>query len=122
VKRTDAVSGPNASAGKEARRFPRYNVNMRVAVQLHREGALESLWGRANEIGQDGMSATLTHELQPGEVASLEFTLPGTMMVIRLRAAVRYRHGFRHGFEFLTLSEQHREILCRALKMLEEQS
>ncbi|HEX6906209.1 MAG TPA: PilZ domain-containing protein [Terriglobales bacterium] len=121
MKRTDEVPGPNAPARREARRYPRYNMNIRVAVEVFREGAVESLWGRSNEIGQDGMSATLTGELQPGEVATLEFTLPATVIATKLRAAVRYRKGFRHGFEFLTLTEGQREAIQRALSIAEEQ-
>jgi hypothetical protein len=122
VNRTDGVPGPNAPASREARRYPRYNMNMRVAVQVFRDGVVESLWGRSNEVGQDGMSATLTRELQPGEVASLEFTLPATVITTKLRAIVRYRSGFRHGFEFLTLTEGQREAIQRALQMAEADS
>lgn len=91
-------------------------------MQVFREGVVESLWGRTNEVGQDGMSATLTGELQPGEVASLEFTLPATVTSTKLRAVVRYRTGFRHGFEFLTLTEGQRETIRRATEMAEEHS
>lgn len=122
MKRTDGVTGLNAPASREARRYPRYNVNMRVAVQVFREGAVDSMWGRSNEVGQDGMSATLTGELQPGEVATLEFTLPATVIATKLRAVVRYRSGFRHGFEFLTLSEGQRETIQRALQIAEEEA
>jgi archaellum component FlaG (FlaF/FlaG flagellin family) len=96
-------------------------MNLKIAVQVFREGVVESLWGRCNEIGQDGMSATLTRELQPGEVATLEFTLPATVTATKLRAVVRYRNGYRHGFEFLTLTEGLREALLRALSIAEEQ-
>jgi len=34
------------------------------------------LWGRSNELGEDGISATLTGELEPGEVAAMELALP----------------------------------------------
>lgn len=122
MKRTDGVTGLNAPASREARRYPRYNVNMRVAVQVFREGVVESMWGRSNEVGQDGMSATLTGELQPGEVATLEFTLPATVIATKLRAVVRYRSGFRHGFEFLTLAEGQRETIQRALQIAEEET
>jgi PilZ domain-containing protein len=95
-------------------------MNMRVAVQVFRDGAVDSLWGRCNEVGQDGMSATLTGELQPGEVASLEFTLPASAMPTKLRAVVRYRRGFRHGFEFLTLTDGQQKAIQRALELGEE--
>lgn len=120
MKRTDGVPGPNAPARRETRRYPRYNMNMKVAVQVFREGVVESLWGRCNEVGEDGMSATLTGEMQPGEVATLEFTLPATVIATKLRAVVRYRNGFRHGFEFLAVAEGQREAIQRALAIAEE--
>jgi hypothetical protein len=94
---------------------------MRVVVQVFRAGAVESVWGRCNEFGQDGMSATLTGELQPGEVATLEFTLPTMRDATKLRAAVRHRSGFRHGFEFLTMTEDQRNAIRRALEMADEE-
>jgi hypothetical protein len=97
-------------------------MDIRVAAQVFREGVVELLWGRCNEMGMDGMSATLTGELQPGEVATLEFTLPATVMATKLRAIVRYRSGFRHGFEFLTLSDGQRDTILRALEMAKEDS
>lgn len=122
MKRTEGVPGPNAPASRETRRYPRYGLNMRVAVQAFRDGKTEAMWGRCNEIGQDGMSATLTGELQPGEVATLEFTLPATVVATRLRAVVRYRSGFRHGFEFLTLADGQREAIQRALEIAETEA
>ncbi|MGE5207607.1 MAG: PilZ domain-containing protein [Chlamydiota bacterium] len=122
MNRTDGVPGPNAPASREARRYPRYNMDMRVAAQVFREGVVESLWGRCNEIGVDGMSATLTGELQPGEVATLEFTLPAGLIATKIRAIVRYRKGFRHGFEFLTLTDGQGDAIQRALEMAKEES
>jgi hypothetical protein len=76
------------------------------------------MWGRTNELGEDGISGTITAELEPGEVVSMELSLPLTAFPIKCRALVRYRHGLRHGFEFLALSPQQREAirkLCHAL-------
>lgn len=119
---TDGVPGSNLPISREARRYPRYSLNVRIAVQVFREGVVESLWGRSNEMGLDGMGATLTGELQPGEVATLEFTLPATVIATKLRAIVRYRSGFRHGFEFLTLTNGQRDVIQRAVEMAKEES
>jgi hypothetical protein len=35
-----------------------------------------SCWGRSTELGQDGIGATLTGELESGEIVSLDFPLP----------------------------------------------
>ena len=121
MKRTDAVSDPGASPRRDARRYPRYTLDMRVVVEVFRGPAVQSLWGRCNEIGQDGMSATLTGELQLGEVATLQFTLPRTVAVTKMRALVRHRIGFRHGFEFLALTQAQQKAIQRAVEIAEQQ-
>ena len=79
---------------------------MRISVQIFRSGETTSLWGRSNELGEDGVGGTLTGELEPGEVVSMELSL------------VRYRIGLRHGFEFLAMSDQQHDILRRVCEML----
>jgi hypothetical protein len=102
------------------RRYPRYPVDIRVAVKVFRPEAALELWGRSIELGQDGIGITLTGQLEPGEVATLELTLPSSGTPLRLRALVRYRDGLRHGFEFLARDgAQHELILksCESLKV-----
>ena len=100
------------------RRFLRHALDMRVTVQVFRMGNTFSLWGRTTELGADGLGATLTGELEPGEVATLEFLLPSAHTAIRLRAITRYRRGLSHGFEFLTLKSEQREAIVRACELL----
>jgi hypothetical protein len=105
---------------KMLRRYPRYPVDIRVAVKVFRPEAALELWGRSIELGQDGIGITLTGQLEPGEVATLELTLPSSGTPLRLRALVRYRDGLRHGFEFLARDgAQHELILksCESLKV-----
>ncbi len=45
-------------------------------VQVFRQGEVSYFWGRSTELGLDGIGGTLTGELQPGEVVSMEFPLP----------------------------------------------
>jgi hypothetical protein len=114
----------NESAGKQvtnphaARRYPRYQADMRISVQVFRTGEVTSLWGRSNELGEDGVGGTLTGELEPGEVVSLEVSLPLAAYPLKLRALVRYRQGLRHGFEFLAVTSQQRDVLRRVCEML----
>jgi hypothetical protein len=101
-----------------ARRFPRYPVDMRIAVQIFRSGETLSLWGRSNELGEDGVGGTMTGALEAGEVVSMELSLPLTAYPLKLRALVRYRDGLRHGFEFLALNDEQRDVLRRVCEML----
>jgi hypothetical protein len=101
------------------RRYARYGLDIRVVVQVFRSGTTASMWGRSNELGLDGIGGTLTGELEPGEVVSMELALPLTAYPLKLRAVVRYRMGLRHGFEFLTLNPEQQATLRRVCDMLE---
>ena len=112
-------SSSNAKAAKKAvRRFPRYPANFRLSVQSFRPTGSLSLWGLCSELGEDGISGTLTGELNLGEVVSMEIALPAIGSPMKLRAIVRYCDGLRHGFEFLALSEEQRQTLHRTCVML----
>jgi hypothetical protein len=76
------------------------------------------MWGRSTELGEDGIGVTLTGEVEPGEVASMDLSLPGASVPLRVRVLARYRDGLRHGFEFLALNEEQRELLHRVCGML----
>ncbi len=101
------------------RRFPRYTIDTRVQAQVFRAGTTTCAWGRSWEMGEDGMSGTLSGDLEPGEVVTLEFTLPVGGEPIKVRAVVRHRSGYRYGFEFLTLSEAQREQMRRTFQAIE---
>lgn len=100
------------------RRFPRYPLDVRVSAKVFRADAPIELWGRSIEFGQDGIGVTLTGELQPGEVATLELMLPGHSSPLKLRGLVRYRDGLRHGFEFLARDEIQRDLIRRTCELL----
>ena len=105
--------------GAAKRKYTRYPLDLRVSVQVLRAEGPISLWGRSNEVGADGIGVTLTGQLDPGEVVTLEMTLPSTSAGMKIRALVRYRDGLRHGFEFLALSPKQREAVnqtCETLK------
>ena len=114
---TDSVPKSNPPP-QDGRRFRRYPMDIRLSVQVFRSGETTSLWGRSTELGEDGVGGTMTGELEPGEVVSLELSLPLAAYPMKLRALVRYRVGLRHGFEFLTLNPQQRDILRRVCEML----
>ena len=71
---------------------------------MFQAGEFRTCWGRSTEMGQDGIGATLTGSLEPGEIVTLDIPLPLAPYPIKVRAIVRYRQGLRYGFEFLTLT------------------
>src|SRR6201987_2721225 len=95
------------SAAKQqyTRRFPRFVIDVRLQVKMFQAGEFRTCWGRSTEMGQDGIGATLTGSLEPGEIVTLDIPLPLTPYPIKVRAIVRYRQGLRYGFEFLTLND-----------------
>jgi len=100
------------------RRFPRYRFDVRMQVAVFREGVRIELWGRTNELGLDGIGATLTGELKQGEVVALEFPIPLRPLVMRVRAIVRYCEGLRYGFEFLIVTDEQKESMRRVCETL----
>jgi len=120
----DAGSVSKAAGSKPAgkvtfsRRFPRFVLDVRLQVRMFQNGEFCTCWGRSTEIGQDGIGATLTGDLEPGEIVTLEIPLPLSPYPIKVRAIVRYRHGLRYGFEFLTLNESQRDTVRRVCTYL----
>jgi len=101
-----------------ARRFPRFALDVRLQVKMFQEGEFRTCWGRSVELGQDGIGATLTGKLEPGEIVTLEIPLPLTPYPIKVRAIVRYCQGLRYGFEFLTMNEAQRDTIQRVCQYL----
>jgi len=89
---------------------------------MFQNGDFQNCWGHSTELGQDGVGATLTGELQKGEIVSLEIPLPLSPYPLKVRAIVRYRDGLRYGFEFLTLTDAQRESIRRVCEMLANKS
>jgi PilZ domain len=106
------------SDSKWSRRFPRYPIDVKLSVYVFRSGENVSYWGRSNELGEDGIGATLTGTLESGEVVAMELMLPMAPFPIKFRALVRYRDGLRHGFEFLALTGTQRDEIRRVCEML----
>jgi len=90
-KRDDRMNGAlrnDQSSPKPPRRFARFPLNVNLSVHVFRSGTSVSLWGRSNELGEDGIGATLTGALEIGEVVSMEFALPMATSPIKFRALV----------------------------------
>jgi hypothetical protein len=111
-----------AKAQKAARRFPRYRFDARVEASVFRDGVTTTLWGRTNELAQDGLGATLSGAVQAGEVVSLEFPIPAAPHVMKLRGVVRYSDGLRCGVEFLVVTGEQRMTLRQVCVLLSNAS
>jgi hypothetical protein len=103
------------------RRFPRYALDVRLQVRMFQDGEFRTCWGRSVELGEDGIGATLTGDLETGEIVTLEIPLPLTPYPIKVRAIVRYCQGLRYGFEFLTMNDAQRDTIQRVCQYLASQ-
>ncbi len=111
-----------AGAGRELRRAPRYNVDVRLRLIVCKGGKNVAIHGRGNDISETGMALFVAHELQVGARLEIEFTLPYSRHPMRAGIAIRNRTGYRYGAEFLTLSAPQREEilrLCKALTLIQ---
>jgi hypothetical protein len=113
---------PAKPAQAHVRRFPRFGLDARLHVRMFQDGEFRSCWGHSTEIGQDGIGATLTGKLATGEIVSLEVPLPLSPYPLKVRAIVRYCDGLRYGFEFLTLTDNQRDMIRRVCEMLATKS
>ena len=111
-------SAPAKKSSRSMRQFPRFQLDVRMLVHLFRDGTTTTVWGRSTAVGQEGIGATLTGEMEIGEVVGLEFNVPLSPHPVKLRAIVRYKNGFQYGFEFLAMDGNQRQALQRALDIL----
>lgn len=117
-----SVSSRTSSKPQFTRRYPRFVIDVRLQVKMFQAGEFRACWGRSTEMGQDGIGATLTGSLEPGEIVTLDIPLPLTPYPIKVRAIVRYRQGLRYGFEFLTLNDSQRDTVRRVCEYLASQA
>jgi hypothetical protein len=89
---------------KERRRSPRYALDQRLKVKATVKGKETVFFGRIIDIGEFGLAAVLSGSLERDEKAILEFSPPEGHKILVLPATTRYANGFRHGFEFSSLS------------------
>jgi PilZ domain-containing protein len=82
----------------DKRRHPRYPFDARIGVTTLRRGNNSDFWGRAFELGEQGVRATIVGDLSLNEVVTLKIPLPSGNE-FEVRASVRYKNGFQCGFE-----------------------
>jgi len=101
------------------RRFARYRTELPVIVRVLGQDGYMRVHGRCFEINDSGLGAVVTSEFRPGEMVSLELSIPDVPDIQVLRAVVRHRMGFLHGFEFVGILPEQREYIktyCRDLQ------
>jgi|SRR5579862_4682378 hypothetical protein len=106
-------------AKSSTRHFARYRTELPVIVKVLGKDGYTRIHGRCFELAEAGLGAVITSELNPGEMVTLEFSIPDVPQAFVLRAVVRHRMGFLHGFEFIgALREQvaHVQTFCRTLQ------
>ncbi len=88
---------------------PRYILDQRLVIK-----AGVTLHGRTKDISETGLGATVAGELKMQDTVMLEFYLPGSLVLQRFMAEVRYRKGFQYGFCFLRVSEEQKNLIREA--------
>ena len=89
------------------RRYARYRTELPVIVKVLGKEGYVRIHGRCFEIAEAGLGAVISSELGAGEMVTLEFSIPDASEAFVMRAVVRHRMGFLHGFEFVgALPEQ----------------
>ncbi|HEX3155378.1 MAG TPA: PilZ domain-containing protein [Candidatus Angelobacter sp.] len=95
------------------RAHSRYLLDLRIVVR-----AKETLIGRTKDIAEGGLGATIPNEINIGQIVELELQLPGTPEPLKIKAEVRYRHGFQYGFKYVQITEQQKEMIRRTTRDL----
>jgi len=104
------------------RRWPRFKVSLSMRLVLHGPAGVEYMYAHGRNISEGGMAVYVPTELNVGDSAALEFTVPYSQEKMLLKAFVRNREGFRYGIEFIDLGQRERELIsgsCRALMLLQ---
>ena len=104
-------AGMSSKDGAQRRRFPRHRTDLPLTVTVLRQDGYVRLQGRCLEIAEAGLGGVISTALVAGEVISLEFSIPDVPEPLLLRAVVRHRAGFVHGFEFIGLSPEERKCI-----------
>lgn len=103
---------------RRRRRHQRFRGDFRVNVTLLLGDRYEKLEGHCNDLSEAGIGILLAAELNVGEVAQLNFTLPRAGTAWELTAVLRYRRGYHYGFEFLSLTAEQQGSLQNYVKPL----
>ena len=109
------MSGPSSPQHNWSppRKHPRYQIDLRLVIY-----GTQTLHGRTKDISEGGLGATVAGNLKTDEIVTLEFFLPGVETAFKLKAEIRYHKGFHYGFRFLHATEEQREFIREAARIM----
>ncbi|HYX67584.1 MAG TPA: PilZ domain-containing protein [Terriglobales bacterium] len=100
----------------------RHAVVVPLAVKVVRSGKTSVFSGLSTDLSDSGVAGKVEGALLPGEMVTVQFTLPTSPAPLQIHATVRHRDVHRYGFEFVDPSpEQLQPIraLCEVLPPLD---
>jgi c-di-GMP-binding flagellar brake protein YcgR len=101
------------------RRFKRVKLDIRVKLRRWEDPEEAAIVVRTFEMSEGGMSVYASVTLDVDTDLATEFTLPGSDEVLKVRASVRNRRGFRCGVEFVNLTVMQAAEIRRFLGALD---
>jgi len=96
---------------RRRRRTPRFRCEFPVALSVFSGDQHLRLQAHCRDLSEGGIGILVPADLTIGEVASLNFQLPGALQPWDVRAVLRHRRGYHYGLEFLSLSDRQGKIL-----------
>lgn len=101
------------------RRWPRLKIDVPLRLVIAHSDKTSYVSGRGCELNEGGMTVFAGVELRVDDEVEIEFTTPYSSEPIRVTAAVRDRHGYRYGVEFLAGSAEERKRVARLRSILQ---
>jgi PilZ domain-containing protein len=105
------------------RNHQRHGVVVPLMVKVVRSGKPAFFTGLATDLSDSGVGGKVEGALIPGELVSVQFTLPTSPALLQVHATVRHRDGRHYGFEFVEPSEEQLgpiRALCEVLPPLDQ--
>ncbi len=96
----------------------RHPVTISVQVSVLEGDGYACFVGEARDLSKTGLCLVLTRQLDKGRAVSMEFAVPYNSQTLAMRGTVRYRSGFHHGIEFVSVTPDQKEALERTSKVL----
>ncbi len=104
------------SRASERRTYPRFQADVPLVISLVGDEEIASLRAKADGISEGGLSLSNVQGMGPDQAVSLEVHLPIATQPIWVEAVVRHNAG-RCGLQFITLSNEQRELIKRYCRL-----